>query len=163
VKLKLSDVLKAYQGIAAAQAFEKKLPGGFELDFSYCLVYNKQKLKPLFKTIEEFCAVDPGYQEYDKQRVSLAEAHALKDGDGRPVINDNNFQLKDKEEFKNAHEALCEKFKEEIEAQEQKEKKNVLFLEKEEEVEVRKIDMRLFPKNFPSSIMELLFDLVKED
>ena len=80
MKLKNKDILSFY----AADFTGKKLP----LKLSFALKLNKDVLK------------GPA-EAYDLQRKELVEKHAEKDKNGEPVIENNNYIIKDREALTN--------------------------------------------------------------
>lgn len=56
-------------------------------------------VKPAYwagKNMKKIVAV---FQEFDKNRVALAEKYANKDGDGRAIINENQYDMADQAAF----------------------------------------------------------------
>lgn len=156
IKIKNKEVLEIMGMISRLQ--ENELP----LKFSYGLSKNSRILEPETKTLQEAMKPDEKFLEYDKKRVDLAKKHASKDKKGKPIVNDNQYQLENEEKFESEFENLKEKHKDTIEKQKQKQDEMNDLLEQETEISAYQISIKSFPQKIIGNYLKILLPFIKE-
>lgn len=71
------------------------------LKFAYALQKNIRLMKQAISSIFELLQPTPGFNEYEKDRIKLAEKFSEKDKDGKPktIEDGSRFKIKDKKKF----------------------------------------------------------------
>ena len=73
--------------------------------FAYAIAKNKNVLAKEIESLQKSIEGSKEFQEYDKQRVELAEKHAKKEN-GKPVSKNNEYVLEDSGKFNIAFDKL---------------------------------------------------------
>ena len=128
--------------------------------FAFAVFKNKQMLD---KEIEAINAIkkDPGddYITYEQERTNLCASHSEKDDDGNPVLDylpngQQSFKIIDMKKFEKEYSVLAEKNKEMLAAIEENKKEFEEFLEKEADIELKKISIDDLPDDISASFLE---------
>jgi pyruvate-formate lyase len=130
--------------------------------FAYIIAKNKEVIKPELVAIQEAGKMKDNYKEYDKERVELNEKYALKEKDGKPVIKDENYQIKDKETFEKALKELQEKHKEAIDEREAQIKEVNDLVKEEIEMDLKTLPLAIVPEDITVRQMESLSIIITE-
>lgn len=138
----------------------------FSVKFSYFIAKNKVMLKNEFTALDVARKPDPKFVEFDTERAKLAHDMSDKDEKGQAKIENNNFIIVEKvNEFKDALEALKEKYSKAITDQEKNIKDFEAILNEEFEYKGPKIDFKDIPAGIEPSILEdlIIADLIIEE
>jgi hypothetical protein len=134
--------------------------------FSYAIAKNKRIIKPEVEAIQDALKPSPEFLIYDQERASLAKAHADMDSDGKPIIENQSFQITETlDEFNEKWDALKADHAEAIAARDVQLKEGEDLLKEDFSFEPFQIDLKNFPDEIEPSIMEIFMEcgLIKED
>lgn len=84
-----------------------EVPG---IEFAYAVFKNKQLINKKLIELEFIKNVSSQVIEYEEKRISLCEELSDKDENGKPIIENNIYLIKDKEEFKKRMEVLMSEY-----------------------------------------------------
>jgi vacuolar-type H+-ATPase subunit I/STV1 len=130
--------------------------------FAYTIARNLNSMKPIMNAMDRALKVAPEFTEYDKARVELAKTHADKDAKtGKPVVDGNNFVIKDMEKFEAELKVLQEKYKEVIDARQKQLDDYAVLQDEEVEIEVLSIPQSLLPAEITTKEMAVIFPIVE--
>lgn len=87
INIQNKDVISFYEALDGA----KQLAGP---KFAYAVFRNINNLKPVVESLSK-ASLKPKNDEYEKKRLELCEFYADKDENGKPVIKNNTFQIKE--------------------------------------------------------------------
>lgn len=144
VPMELSQVLAAFLAI---KRMEKEKVG---IKWAYAVSKNKAKLQP---EIDGIANAEKGFIVAEKKRVQYCEANALKDKDGKPVIENGEYKgidIKDP------------KFVEIIENSKKLGEERLEFLKNSTEVELHIVDFKDVPEQISQADLESLMPMIKE-
>jgi hypothetical protein len=116
---------------------------------------NSKKLQIEIDSIQE--ARKNEFDEFDKERIKLAETHADKDDAGKAIIENNAYKISDMTKFNEEFSKLREKY--EITA---KEEAFDNFMKEEIDVELHTIKEENLPEDITAGQIEAIFDLIEE-
>lgn len=155
MKLKRSELPGLLKGLDAVMKFP-------HVKFSYLAVRNKQVVQEELKTIQESIKPAAAFQEYEKKRIGLCEEFCIKDKAGKPVItaNSNYAGLDVNEEWKTAHEALLEEYKEALDERKKQMEGYAEFLKEEVELKLITIPIKMLPDSLTGELLEGIILLV---
>lgn len=158
MKLKLTnrDVIGLYNTLDALNYKGVK--------FAYTIARNLNSLKPLMNSMDKALAIPKEFIEYDKARVDLAKKFADKDPKtGKPVVDGNNFVIKDMAAFDKELNALQEKHREVIDARQKQLDEYKALQDEEVEIEVITISQALLPADISTKELTAIFAIVEGD
>lgn len=136
---------------------------------NYAIAKNIALLNSEAEAIKKALEPNAEFQTYNKERIELCEEHAKKDENGKtiktPLANGTEEYVfgENQAKFDKAVKALQEVYKDGITAQEEKLKKDTLFLKEPNKVELHKIDMTEIPEDIDTNQMRALYPLIKEN
>lgn len=109
-------------------------------------------------------AIEPykEYTEYDKERVKLAVKYSKKDENGKPVIENNVYQIEDQKAFEEVVNKLREEKKETIEKRNHQIDEYGKLLEEETKITLYKIKEENLPADIKTQDMRAIFNLIEE-
>jgi len=128
--------------------------------FAFAVFKNKQILD---REIEAINAIkkDPGedYIKYEQERTNLCALHSEKDENGNPILEylpngQQSFKIADMKKFEEEYSKLAERNKELLESIAENKKEFEEFLEKEADVELKKISIDDLPDDISASFLE---------
>lgn len=155
MKLAKSEVLNLNQQLEAMN----NLRG---VRFSYFVAKNINKLKSEVEAMQKAAQSSQEFLEFDIQRAQLAEKHAEKDKDGKPIQLGNMYDIRNKDKFNKEWEALKTKHKEVIKTRDKQVEEYNSMLKEEAEYDLHKIDIADVPEEISAGQMKAIFDLVNE-
>jgi hypothetical protein len=74
--------------------------------FAYAVLKNKKIVEDEIALLQKSVEMSVEFQEYEKSRITLCEQFADKDSEGKPIINNNQYQIENKVEFNEVVEKL---------------------------------------------------------
>lgn len=131
--------------------------------FNYAVIKNKKRLLEEVESIEEVNAASSEFMAYEQKRVKLCESHAKKGEDGKPLIEQDNFVLEDKEKFDKEFKALSEEHKEVVEARKEQTKQVQELLEQPSDVKLHKIKLEELPEDLEAATVEAILPMIWEE
>lgn len=168
VVMKRGDVFSLW---TALNSIKKEF--GFKV--AYAISKNKKAIKDEIEATDSTVKPSEAFEAYDKERMELGKRHAKKDPQGAPMTKrvpnpvgggmSESFDIANMAAFDKEHEALKEKYKDAVEAQERKIKERNESLADEVEMEFHGINPALLddPKmNFSVAEMDALAVFVDE-
>jgi len=152
-KLGLFQLLQGLQAVA-------EYPGA---KFAYGVAKNISLITPECDLIKKLSAPSAELQEYEQERVNLAEKFADKNEDGTPEIRDNNYVMSDenRDQFVAEVKALQERYSDAIAAQNAKAQDVNALLEEESDIELYKISEALLPEEITASQVFSIFAVIE--
>ncbi|MDY6957581.1 MAG: hypothetical protein SVK08_00355 [Halobacteriota archaeon] len=81
----------------------------FPVKFTYALAKNERIITAVLDETNKLLQPPEGYSEWEKQRLELCREMAVKDDDGNPKMQNNNFVIEDMDEFDKKIEELKKK------------------------------------------------------
>lgn len=130
--------------------------------FAYTIARNLNSLKPIMNSMDRALKIPTDFAEYDKARVDLARAHADKDPKtGKPVVEGNNFVIKEMAAFEKELEGLQKKYKEAIDARQKQLDEYATLQDEEVEVDVLTIPQALLPTEISTKELTAIFAIVE--
>jgi hypothetical protein len=143
------------------------LPG---FKFAYAISKNLAILKTEIEALQKALEPSEEYKKYDEKRIGLAIKYSKKGENGEPktIVNPTNpnifeYELEDKEGFKNEFEGLREENKDVISAREAQIKEQDEFLKTESTLELYKVSLSDVPQNITVAQMQDISPIVTED
>lgn len=131
--------------------------------FALAVTKNLESIEDEVEAIEKIRHPKVEYLAYDSARVELAEKHAKKDEDDKPVVENNSYVLEDEEAFTKALDELKEQHKAAIEAYVAQDVEYNKVLEEQAESELFSIDIKDVPDGITVSQMSGIRKLIVED
>jgi len=116
--------------------------------FSYALIKNIKSIEGDINKLNEIIKPNEDFLKFEQKRISVCQAHAIKDENGEPILNGDEFQIEDMEKFNADLEPMKAKYQSTLsERQKQIEEYNSLL---DEEINV---DLTLVgPDDLPDGI-----------
>jgi len=134
--------------------------------FAFAVFKNKAILDSEIEAINAI-KKDPGedYIEYEKERTALCELHSEKDENGNVVLDYNpngtqSFKIIDNDAFTKEYEVLAKKHEKMLKEIAENKKEFEEFLEKESEVELKKISIDDLPDDISASFLEKIAPMI---
>lgn len=124
-------------------ALERLASTTTNVKLSYAIAKNLAKMRTEINSLQLAAKPSDEFTEYDKARHEAAIAHSGKDSEGKPLVVDGNYAIKDREGFDAEIKKLREKYAEAISAREGQLKEVEELLDKEIEHEFHVIDASL--------------------
>lgn len=128
--------------------------------FAYAVFKNKQLLDAEIEIVNQL-RKQPSQDviDYENERQLLCIKHADKDDNGDAVINYNpngtqSYQISDLEKFQKEHDKISAKYKDAIDENKKDQDEFIAYLEKESEVEVKKVKIDDLPEDVTAGFME---------
>lgn len=81
------------------------------IEFAYAVFKNKQLIDSKLMEVDFIKNVSPEVVEYEEQRVFICEQFSKKDGTGKSIIENDLYDIDNKEEFKIKMDELYNKYK----------------------------------------------------
>lgn len=81
------------------------------IEFAYAVFKNKQLIDNKLMEVDFIKNVSPQVVEYEEQRVGLCEQYAKKDETGKPIVENDLYDIDNQEEFKGKMDELLNKYK----------------------------------------------------
>jgi len=140
--------------------------------FSYMITKNINKLKEEFTALDEAIKTTDAFNEFQKQRIALAEKHAKLDENGRPVVikeKDENgrpverYDIVNQKLFETDLETLRVEHKDALDEMENKIKEYNELMKTDVEVELHEIKLSDVPEDITAQQMSIISDLIVED
>jgi hypothetical protein len=133
--------------------------------FHFRVLQNKRLIEPEIKALEEANEPLPEFQEFEKLRMEVCEQFCEKDESGKPVIQNNNFNIPDdkQEEFQATLEKLKEEHKEALDKVEERRTQFEELLKEEVEIDFVRFKIQEMPESLLGSDLEIMFDIVDEE
>jgi hypothetical protein len=129
------------------------------VNFSVTVYKNKKLIEESLVDLKDLYVPCPQFIDYEKKRQNLLTRYCQYDNNGRPIINNGEFMIKDnlQDEFSEKVDKLKSSYKEVID--EQMEKVQALQDKLEEEIEIALYQFRLedLPKVVTPSIIEAFY------
>lgn len=158
MKLTRQDIIDLNNGLHAVGNLS-----GFK--FAYAIARNINKLKSHMDEIREMHKVDLEYNSFEKERVKIAEEHAVTEN-GKPKTTMKNgtpgYIIKDQKGFDKDLEVLKEKYKDAIEAREKQKIALEKFLKESVEVDLYTIPTEYVPDAITAQQMVGVLPIVDE-
>ncbi len=136
--------------------------------FAYAVSKNIHKIKPHIESLQESVKPTEEFQKYDKERAELAEKHAKKNKEGKPITNtnlDNNtqsYEIENEEKFQKELEKLQKKYKGALDERESQIEKYKELLQEEADVELYTIKVKDLPEDITPEKLTNLFFIIDE-
>lgn len=116
--------------------------------FSYALIKNVKNIEVDINTLNEIIKPTEDFLQFEQERIAICRSHSIKDENGEPVLNNDEFQIENMENFNSDLIPIKEKYEKTLsKRQEQIEKYNSL-LDEDNVVELIKIG----PDDLPDGI-----------
>lgn len=132
--------------------------------FAYAVLKNRKIVDAYAKKLQDdSLSPKKNFQKYEMARLKLAEKHAKKDGAGKPIINQNRYDIKDQAKFDKAIEKLQEKHKVAIEEREKQAKDFQLVLKQPANIELHLISSVDLPGELTANLLDGLSLLMTDD
>ncbi len=130
--------------------------------FAYAVAKNVARIKTELEALDVAFAPSEEYKKYDDLRVKLAEEHAKKDEDGKPVSKNNQYEIDDLDSFNAALELLRVEYKESCDARDQQVKEYLELLKGESKVELYKVFIDHVPAEITVEQMYAIQPIISE-
>jgi hypothetical protein len=132
-------------------------------EFAYAIYKNKSIIDGEMKILDQIKRQPhPDFQNYENERTILCITHSEKDESGNPIIEQNRYKIIDPAEFNKEFEELRTKYAEVIADLESAEKEFMEFMEKENPLELYKIEFSDLPQDISGSEIEMLKPILKD-
>jgi len=152
--------MKNKEIISLYETLSKMNYGGVK--FGYFVARNLSLIGSEIDIIQKTIEPSKEYAEYDQKRVALAEKHAKKDKDGKPVVEKNAYQIEDQKAFAKDFEKAKKENKVVLEARMKQIEDYEKFLEEKSRVEFYKIKQENLPEDLKTFDLRSIFDLIEE-
>lgn len=146
--MKKRELIELYNALEAVN----NLSG---LRFAYGISKNKKLLETEIQTINESASKDKNFMEYENARIELLKKHAIKDPQGNPIKNKNQFVLEDPEKFNEEFEKIRKKFEKSVNEHQE-------FMETEAEFKPYMINYEDLPQQITAGQLSSIIELVRE-
>lgn len=128
--------------------------------FAYAVFSNKRILDLEIEIINKVRKEPhPDYINFENERTLLCQIHSEKDDNGNPVLNYNPdgtqaFKIANIEEFNKEYIIIAEKYKDVLSDMQKSKTDFDSFLEKDSDVEIKKIQIDDLPNDISASFLE---------
>lgn len=128
--------------------------------FAYAVFKNKDILD---KEIETFNKLKrnphPDYINFENERILLCKIHSEKDENGEPILQQNpdgtqSFKINDMNKFNEEYQELIKKYDDVLKDMTEAKREFDEFMEKESEVELKKVRIEDLPDDISASFLE---------
>lgn len=134
--------------------------------FSYAVARNKNAIKGEIDSIAAAEIPDEGFKQYNKERVELAEKHAVKvDGKPQTEIKDGlqRYVLENEELFEKEFSELKEKHRESVDKRTKQLEEVKALLNEEIEIDLFSIPMSYLPEKIKAEQASALLPIIIEE
>jgi len=135
--------------------------------FAFAVFKNKQMLDSEIEAINSI-KKDPGedYIKYEQERTDLCILHSEKDDNGKPLFDygpngQQSFKIKDMKMFEEEYAKLAEANKDMLNAINENKKEFEEFLEKESDIQLKKISIDDLPEDISASFLEKIAAMIE--
>ncbi len=140
----------------------QKLGGLSGVKFAYAVSKNLSILKPEIEALEKAQERSEEFKKFDDLRIALAEKHAKKDKDNKPVIVGNDYQIEDRPAFDKELEKLKQEYKNVVDAREKQMAEVTELLKTESSVKLYKMFLADVPESITVEQMFSIKDIVED-
>lgn len=126
----------------------------------YCLAKNRKLIEDELEAINETIKALPDFETYEKERITLLEAHASKDEQDKPIIENNAYKIENQELWELDIKELQEKHKETIENRKKQIKDFNALMEEETTLVFHKITEDQIPDSATASEVYTLLKFI---
>lgn len=116
--------------------------------FSYALIKNIKSIESDINELNQIIKPNEDFLQFEKERISVCRSHAIKDENGEPILNGDEFQIENMEQFNADLEPMKVKYQDVLsERQKQIEEYNSLLDE-----EIQEDLIKVGPDDLPDGI-----------
>ena len=143
----------------------KSIKGVTGVKFNYAIARNKRIVKEELECLQEGIKPSESYTELEKKRVELCEQYATKDEKGKPIIEDNKYDIVEIDKFNEELKSLRDDYKETlIERTAQVNNYSKLLNENvREDLELYLIAIEDLPDSLTTEMIENLYSLIRKE
>lgn len=116
--------------------------------FSYALIKNIKTIESEINRLNEIIKPTEDFLQFEQERIAICRSHAIKDENGEPILNGDEFQIEDMSKFNSDLEPMKMKYQDVLHKRQQQIEKYNSLLDEQVEVELIKIG----PDDLPDSI-----------
>lgn len=135
--------------------------------FAFTILKNKKIIehkveeeKDIFAKVLE---MSERFKEFEEKRVSLCVKYSTKDENGNPITTNEQYDIVDKDAFKNEYIPLMDEYKDDLEARNKQMQEYENLLDEEIEIEFKKVDFNDLPEDLTSKQLEELDFMINLD
>ena len=156
MELKNKDLFKILQGIDSVG----ELRG---VKFAYAMAKNKRTITAELEDLQKALKESEQYTDYEKKRIELCKKHCIKDDDGNLVMQNNEFQIADKEQFDTEITELKAGYEEAIALRGEQVKEYSELLDKPVNgVAFHKLSLSDLPENISTAQTDMILELIED-
>lgn len=116
--------------------------------FSYALIKNIKSIESDINELNEIIKPNEDFLQFEQERISVCKSHAIKDENGEPILNGDEFQIENMEQFNADLEPMKVKYQDVLsKRQKQIEEYNTLLDE-----EIQEDLIKIGPDDLPDGI-----------
>ena len=159
MKLSKQEILNLHGGLNAVESL-----GGAK--FSYCIAKNLSKIKPEIEALQKAYLAKKEFVDYDKERQSLAQSHAVKvDGKPQTIIENGaeKYAIEDQNKFDAELKVLQEKHKTVIDERQKQLDDFTDILKEEVEIELSTLSPEYLPKDITAKQTSGILLIIEEE
>ncbi len=116
--------------------------------FSYALIKNIKTIESDINKLNEIIKPDNDFIQFEQERIGICHSHAIKDENEEPILNGDEFQIENMEQFNLALEPIKIKYQDVLSNRQQQIEKYNSLLDNEINMELVKIG----PDDLPDTI-----------
>lgn len=133
------------------------------IKFAYAIAKNKRIIQQEIDDLRALIELSEDMDEYEKKRRDLCMVCAERNEFDEPIINNNKFQIKDKDSFRTEVDKLKETFADAIEEHENKIKAYEEILEEEVDIDFHRVKYEYFPHGLTQGQYDILLYFAADD
>lgn len=128
--------------------------------FSYALIKNIKLIEEEIKIQNDLIKPSKRFQDFEQERINICQSHAVRDENNKPILNGNEYQIKDMEIFNSALIPIKEKYNDIlIERQAQIEKYNIM-LDENINIDLVKVGVDDLPDGITPNELEDIYPIL---
>jgi len=140
----------------------------FTVRFKYFIAKTKQAIANDVKILQELFKASSEYEKYENKRVAMCELNAMKDENGKAVIKNNEFVMKDYNAYGKEFNKLKKKYNDVIVKEKGKVDELLKILEEEikpDSLNLTTIDINEMPEMATQKVFDILVkcNFIKEE
>jgi len=168
VKMIRNKIIELYYSLSDLTK-ETVVPGSMTVKLAYAIKRNITLLEPIVKDIEkttsEMTSEIEGIDDFDAERKALCSEYADKNEDGTPVIENNNYRIKErKDQFEIKIEELYKKYPAIMIKIDEVNKNIAAFMSEDETIEIHTIPIaEILDAYITPARMEKLYNIIEQN
>ncbi len=128
--------------------------------FSYALIKNIKIIQEEIEKLNEIIKPNDEFLKFEDERIQICNSHCVKDENGEPDLDGDEFKIIDKDKFDESLKPLKEKHNTTLNQRQQQIEKYNSMLDDNIEIELSKVGPDDLPDNITSNELEDIYPML---